>query len=224
MRLTNRSFTSKRHVDRAHVLLQVSSVNEAIRARPSIANVAQQALILGGTAVLGWYYWTLHEAATAQRLAKELLHRTTATARPTSPPAPHKNSVRRGDIIGELSIPRLDMSVMVFEGDDARILKFGAGHIPGTAFPQGSGNVGIAAHRDTYFRQLQTVQSNDSIALRTTAGISHYSVTKTEVVSPSDIAVLARAPGRDLTLVTCYRFYFVGSAPKRFIVVARKVD
>ncbi len=182
------------------------------------------ALILGGTAVLGWHYWTLYEAARAQRLAKEWLNRTTAAARPMSPPAPHKNSVRRGDMIGELSIPRLHMSVMVFEGDDARILKFGAGHIPGTAFPQGSGNVGIAAHRDTYFRPLQAVQPNDRVALKTKAGTSHYSVTKTEVVSPSDVGVLARVPGRDLTLVTCYPFYYVGNAPQRFIVLARKVD
>src|SRR5438105_2548434 len=103
------------------------------------------ALMLGGTAVLGWHYWTLHEAAKAQRLANESLNRTTLAGRSTSAPAPNRNSVRRGDVIGELSIPRLHMSVMVFEGDDARILKFGAGHIPGTAFPQGSGNVGIAA-------------------------------------------------------------------------------
>ena len=58
-------------------------------------------------------------------------------------------------MIGELSIPRLQISVMVFEGDDARVFKFGAGHIPGTALPQGSGNVGIAAHRDTYFRRYK---------------------------------------------------------------------
>jgi sortase A len=182
------------------------------------------ALILGGIAVLGWHYWTLHEAARAQRLAKEWLNRTTVAGPSTPPPAPIKNSVHRGDMIGELSIPRLHMSVMVFEGDDARILKFGAGHIPGTAFPQGSGNVGIAAHRDTYFRQLQAVHSNDRIELRSPAGTSHYSVTKTEIVSPVDVGVLARAPGRDLTLVTCYPFYYVGRAPKRFIVFARKVD
>jgi len=113
---------------------------------------------------------------------------------------------------------------MVFEGDDARVLKFGAGHIPGTAFPQGSGNVGIAAHRDTYFRALQGLQSNDRIYLRTPGGTCRYSVTKTEIVSPSDVGVLARAPERDLTLVTCYPFYYVGSAPKRFIALARKVQ
>jgi sortase A len=182
------------------------------------------ALILGGAAVLGWHYWRLHDAAAAQRLAKEWLNRTAVAGRSTPPPVPSRNLVRQGDVIGELDIPRLHISVMVFEGDDARILKFGAGHIPGTAFPQSSGNIGIAAHRDTYFRPLQALQSNDRIDLRTPAGTSHYSVTKTEIVWPSDVGVLARAPGRDLTLVTCYPFYYVGNAPKRFIVHARKIE
>jgi sortase A len=57
--------------------------------------------------------------------------------------------VRRGDIVGEIEIPRLHLSMMIFEGDDAGILKRGAGHIPGTALPHGSGNIGIAAPLDT---------------------------------------------------------------------------
>src|SRR5258708_30031319 len=117
----------------------------------------------------------MQEAARARGLAKEGRTGTPQAARSASPPDPKKNRIRRGDMIGELSIPRLYMSVMVFEGDDARILKFGAGHIPGTAFPQGSGNVGIAAHRDTYFRPLQAVQPNDRVAFKTKAGTSHYS-------------------------------------------------
>jgi sortase A len=131
--------------------------------------------------------------------------------------------VRRGDAIGELEIPRLQMSVMVFEGDDAGILRQGAGHIPGTALRSGSGNIGIAAHRDTYFRSLRVVPANDVIALKTPAGTSRYAVTETKIVRPSDVGVLARAPGRDLTLVTCYPFYYVGNAPERFIVHARKI-
>jgi sortase A len=131
--------------------------------------------------------------------------------------------VRRGDVVAEIDVPRLDLSVMVFEGDDAGILKQGAGHIPGTALPPGNGNIGIAAHRDTYFRPLRTIHANDLIALRTRAGTSRYAVTGTEIVPPSDIGVLAPAPGRDLTLVTCYPFYYVGNAPKRFIVHARKI-
>src|SRR5437879_3818718 len=176
------------------------------------------ALVVGGAVVLAWHSWTLYQQAAAQRLAKEWLRRTSAISRPTpAPPA------RRGDVIGELEIPRLQLSVMVFEGDDVGILGQGAGHIPGTALPPGSGNIGIAAHRDTYFRPLRAIHANDVIALKPPAGTSRYAVTETEIVRPSAIGVLSRAPGRDLTLVTCYPFFYVGSAPQRFIVHARKI-
>ena len=176
------------------------------------------ALLVGGAVVLAWYSWTLYQRAAAQRLAKEWLNRAPETYRPApSPP------LRRGDVIGELDIPRLQLSVMVFEGDDPGILGHGAGHIPGTALPAGSGNIGIAAHRDTYFRPLRAIHANDVIALRTPAGTSRYTVTETEIVRPSAVGVLSHAPGRDLTLVTCYPFFFVGSAPERFIVHARKI-
>ena len=130
------------------------------------------ALMVGGAVVLASYSWTLHERDVAQRLARERLNTITEPHRP-APPAP----VRHGDVIGELDIPRLQLSVMVFEGDDAGILSQGAGHIPGTALASGSGNIGIAAHRDTYFRPLRAVQTNDVIALKTPAGTSRYAVT-----------------------------------------------
>jgi sortase A len=176
------------------------------------------ALIVGGAVVLAWYTWTLYQRATVQRLAKEWLSRTPEIHR-SAPALP----MLRGDVIGELDIPRLRLSVMVFEGDDAGILSKGAGHIPGTALPPGSGNIGIAAHRDTYFRPLRGIHANDVITLTTPASTSRYEVTETEIVRPSAIGVLSRTPGRDLTLVTCYPFYFVGSAPERFIVHARKI-
>jgi len=177
------------------------------------------ALIVGGAVVLAWYSWTLHERTSAQRRAKEWLNRATVVHRPAPVPP-----VRRGDVIGELEIPRLQLSVMVFEGDDAGILSQGAGHIPGTALPPGSGNIGIAAHRDTYFRPLRVIHANDIICLKTPAGTSQYAVTETKIVRPSEVGVLANAPGRDLTLVTCYPFYYLGNAPERFIVHARKVS
>jgi sortase A len=180
------------------------------------------ALIFGGVAVLAWYGWTVHQRSAAQQRAKQWLSRTTAVHRSTSPRSTSPPPVRRGDVVGELDIPRLRLSVMVFEGDDAGILSQGAGHIPGTALRSGSGNIGIAAHRDTYFRPLREVHANDVITLKTPAGVSQYSVTETEIVRPSNVGVLSRAPGRDLTLVTCYPFYYVGNAPERFIVHARK--
>jgi sortase A len=181
-------------------------------------------LIIGGAAFLVSYWWTLHERTLAQQRAKEWLDRTTAIRRPAPmpdvPPAP---PVRRGDVVGELAIPRLQVSVMVFEGDDAAILKQGAGHIPGTALPAGDGNVAIAAHRDTYFRPLRAIRANDVITLKTPAGTSWYAVSEYRIVRPSDVSVLAQAPGRNLTLLTCYPFFYVGSAPERFIVHARKI-
>src|SRR5258708_5679352 len=176
------------------------------------------ALIIGGAAFWGCYFWTQHEQAAVQERAKNWLMRAPA-ARPLAP----RPTVRRGDAIGELDIPRLHVSVMVFEGDDAGILRLGAGHIPGTALPPGSGNIGIAAHRDTYFRPLRVIQVNDVITLKTAVGVSRYAVTETKIVRSSNIGVLARASGRDLTLVTCYPFYYIGRAPERFIVHARKV-
>jgi len=178
------------------------------------------ALILGGAVVLAYYSYTRHEQAEVQRRAKEWLGK--ASVGHSSQPAPAP-PVRRGDVVGEIEVPRLHLSVMIFEGDDARILERGAGHIPGTALPSSSGNVGIAAHRDTYFRPLRDIHPDDVIAVKTPAGTSRYAVTETEIVPPSDIGVLAPAYGRDLTLVTCYPFYYVGSAPKRFIVHARRI-
>jgi sortase A len=162
----------------------------------------------------------MHQQAAAQLQAKEWLARAMAMHRPAPAPAA---SVHRGDVIGELDIPRLRISVMVFEGDDAGILAEGAGHIPGTALRPGSGNIGIAAHRDTYFRPLRAIHANDVIALKTPAGISRYAVTDTGIVRPSDVGVLSPASGRDLTLVTCYPFYYVGRAPERFIVHAQRI-
>jgi sortase A len=182
------------------------------------------ALFIGGAAFLGFYISMRHTAGRAQRDAQEWLSRTLA-ARQAAPKAsgPQHRHLKHGDVLGRLTIPRLDLSVMVFEGDDATILKRGAGHIPATSSPPESGNLGIAAHRDTYFRPLRLIRPNDVIEFTTAEGVSRYTVTDIEIVGPSDRQVLAKAPGRDLTLVTCYPFYYLGSAPKRWIVHAKQI-
>ena len=94
---------------------------------------------------------------------------------------------------------------------------------PGTAFPGEPGNVGIAGHRDTFFRLLRSIQRNDAITVSTVRGIYRYRVATTKVVGPEDVQVLYPT-GRDvLTLVTCFPFDYVGSAPKRFIVQAYRL-
>lgn len=127
-----------------------------------------------------------------------------------------------GEVIGKLEIPRLGMSVMIVQGDGSRDLRRALGHIPGTALPWQPGNVGIAGHRDTFFRPLRLIRPNDTITLSTLEGAYRYRVISTEVVTPGDIQVLRPTTSDVLTLVTCFPFYYVGSAPKRFIVRAQR--
>lgn len=132
--------------------------------------------------------------------------------------------LKTGSVLGELQIPRVGIDTLVLEGDTSGILREGAGHIPGTALPGGhDGNVGIAAHRDTYFRPLRFIHPGDMIVLKTPAGSYQYRVQFTRVVEPSDVAVLKSTKQPTLTLVTCYPFYFVGHAPHRFIVRATQI-
>jgi sortase A len=138
---------------------------------------------------------------------------------PNETPAPAGPPPRRS-VIGRLEIPRLNLAVMVREGADEGTLSRAVGHIPGTALPGNIGNVGLAGHRDTFFRALRNIQADDMISLETTAGTYRYVVKSTRIVTPRDVSVLKASGGETLTLVTCYPFYYVGSAPKRFIVHA----
>jgi len=136
---------------------------------------------------------------------------------------PLRLSVREGSPLSRLDIPRLGISVVVVEGVTTRDLRLGLGHVPGTAFPDEFGNVGIAGHRDTFLRQLRKIHPHDLITLTTLAGSYQYSVDWTRVVRPRDVAVLDPVEEPILTIVTCYPFYWVGSAPERFIVRAKQV-
>lgn len=178
------------------------------------------ALLLCGAAVLCWCAWVGRETSAVQTRAQQELQRTPTPGTPLLPQAPPA----RGALIGQLAIPRLHLSVMVLEGDDARTLRVAAGHIPGTALAPHGGNIGIAAHRDSFFRPLRSIRAHDLVTLTTPAGVSRFIVSDFEVVRPTDVKVLAPAPGRDLTLVTCYPFAYIGRAPRRFVVHARQVS
>ena len=139
-----------------------------------------------------------------------------------SPPKVPGTSAMSG-LIGRIEIARLGLSVMVIEGDDGKALRRAAGHVPGTSLPGQRGNVGITAHRDTFFRPLRNIQMDDVITVTTLEGTYRYRVVATKVVSPEDVSVLDSTGDEILTLVTCHPFYFVGAAPNRFIVRAERV-
>lgn len=140
------------------------------------------------------------------------------------PQAPPRKLLEEGELVGRIEIPRLGISTIVLEGVDTRTLRRGVGHIPETAPPGADGNVGLAAHRDSFFRGLKDIRKNDIIRIKTLDGTYRYRVESTEIVDPEDTQVLANTGLPELTLVTCYPFYYVGSAPNRFIVHAQRVD
>jgi len=139
---------------------------------------------------------------------------------PAPPPAAKRPKLAEGDLVGRLEIPRLNLSVMVMEGIGKKTLMLGAGHIPATSYPGLPGNSGIAAHRDTFFRKIRHIQENDVIRFTSPHGVLTYRVKTTSIVKPTDVHVLNPTPQETMTLVTCYPFFYVGSAPKRFVVQA----
>jgi sortase A len=127
-------------------------------------------------------------------------------------------------LVGRIEIPRIHTSAMVAEGASPRVLRRAVGHVPGTALPGQDGNVALAGHRDTFFRRLGGLKEGDLIRLTTPGGQYWYAVRFTDIVDPDETWVLEPSMGQTLTLVTCYPLHFVGAAPKRFIVRARRLE
>jgi sortase A len=198
----------------------------------------ERGLLLVAILCLGAWAWAWLEAKYTQAHDSQLLDEARSNAPATTTPAqdtdrldtfqpdanqlgtPPRRQLAEGSLFGRISIPRLDVSTIVLEGVDAATLRRGAGHIPETAISGDRGNVGIAAHRDSFFRALKDVRKNDIVRLETLEGTYRYRVDWTRIVAPDETEVLADTADPELTLVTCYPFYYVGSAPNRFIVRA----
>ncbi len=192
--------------------------------------------LIAGLAAIDYYIWTGvnaklyqayenwkfdHARQEQQRQQKDQQ----AETRPPSqqPPAPVKRH-HTDEVVGRLEIPRLRVAAIVREGVDQGTLAKAVGHIPSTAWPGETGNAALAGHRDTFFRALRNIKKNDKIVVSTLDGDYQYQVQSTTIVMPSDVGVLKpTGAGKELTLVTCYPFYYVGSAPKRFIVHATQI-
>ena len=125
--------------------------------------------------------------------------------------------------IGRIEIPRVGVSAPILEGVDYRTIRRAVGHFPETPLPGHNGNMALAAHRTTHFWGLRNIRIGDEITITTTGAAFRYRVDKLWVVDPEDVSVLDSTSSRVLTLVTCFPFDYVGSAPQRFIVRARAV-
>jgi len=129
-----------------------------------------------------------------------------------------------GALVGRIEVPRLDLSAVVFEGTTEDTLSRGVGHLTGSALPGGAGNLVLAGHRDTFFRPLKNIRVGDTIKVGGPSGEFDYRVDSTEIVNPDATEVLQPGNGEKLTLITCYPFSYIGSAPQRFIVTATRLS
>jgi sortase A len=192
--------------------------------------------ILGATLLAVYFgagYWGEHQRrdglasfAQAQALAPVEWQRDPQAdaAVPARMPSAAEAQATQDAVIAVLRIPGIELEVPVYQGTTEHVLRRGAGLVEGTALPGSAGNVGIAAHRDTHFRGLKDVAIGDLIELGTPEKTEVYRITAMEVVGPGDVHVLDDTGEAVLTLVTCYPFYFVGSAPQRYIVRAAVAD
>ena len=186
----------------------------------SLARWMQRISIAAGFIILGycaadWLNSRMQQAAGNRELDRILNQQPETAVQSTIP---------EGDLVGKVEIPNLHLSAVVFQGTSDRILDRGIGHLDGSALPGETGNVVLAAHRDTFFRSLRNIHQGDEITFTTPSGPREYEVESTEIVDPTDISVAGKTANPTLTLITCYPFYFVGHAPKRFIVKARDMD
>jgi sortase A len=206
----------------------LSLPREAIR---SGARSFERALFLVAFLALGYVAWMeldrlAYQRTESARFARAVAESATASmgakgsfgasaVRERKPPA--------SGLIGRLTIPAANVDAIVTEGVDDPILDRAVGHLPNTPLPGEAGNVALAGHRDTFFRGLAKLELGDSIELVTTAGTYDYVVEDLRIVEPTETQVLAPGPSPTLTLITCYPFRYIGSAPQRFIVRAREI-
>ncbi|MBT8131815.1 MAG: class D sortase [Gammaproteobacteria bacterium] len=128
-------------------------------------------------------------------------------------------------VVGVFYAPEIGIEAPLLQGTDDVALDAGLGWLEKTAFPGETGNAAIAGHRDSFFRRLGQLQAGDTVTVRTLRGSFSYRVTGYSIVEPADVSVLQPVSNKALlTLITCYPFRYVGSAPQRYIVHGELID
>ena len=183
--------------------------------RASLLRWIERVLLGAGFACLAASVWTVSERTWFQKRYSVMDY--------TAPAPAGAESVRPGPL-GRIEIPRVGVSAVILDGVEGRTLRRGVGHVPGTAYPGSSGGrIALAAHRDTFFRNLRLVRAGDTVKLTVPGKTAIYQVERTEVVKPWQTEVLEPVDDDVLTLLTCFPFTYLGKAPERFVVEARRV-
>jgi len=177
-------------------------------------------LWIAGCLSIGYCAFIWGRAQFDQAQANWTLEHVLPGAPGTGVPTDVPKGAAEGSLVGRIDIPRLDLSAIVFEGTSDDTLARGVGHLRGSAAPGERGNLVLAGHRDTFFRDLRGIREGDKIRVKAPDGEYQYTVDSTSIVQPDQIEVIQPSDDAILTLVTCYPFTYIGNAPERFIVRA----
>jgi sortase A len=214
----------------------MKAVVQASETTVTMLRIVSLVLVVAGLVCILYVGWSIYDqvrfqAVENQRFEAELTALPVGAAPSSDPrvsfpstarPVPGLLTASDSRTIGRLEIPRLNLSVMIGEGVDSATLRRAAGHVPRTALPGEPGNFVVAAHRDTLFRPLRNIRIGDAIAIRTRNGTFRYVVDSVQIVAPDYLRVLEPTSQESCTLITCFPFDYVGSAPRRFVVRASR--
>ena len=197
--------------------------SEAARSFSPVLRALHWATLAVGGALLAWPAFVTVESSYAQWSGQRMLASTSSGTQEQilirKPKAARRSATpAKGAVLGSFEIPRLKLSYVLLEGTDNRTLDKSIGHVEGTAGVGESGNVGIAGHRNTHFRKLEWIRRGDTIVLKSAGAEYRYQVEWIRLFNPTDLEVLDPEHGPSVTLVTCFPFEYVGSAPLRYIV------
>jgi sortase A len=205
---------------------------------PNLLRALERLSLVGGICLLAWPVFVVADSAYVQWSGKRQLERAAqgaafAQSRQAAPQKPTETIVVRkpgsvpattlppGSVLGSIGVPRLGLSYVLLEGTDNRTLDKSVGHVEGTAAVGSAGNISVAGHRNTHFRKLEWIHRDDDIIVTAPNGSRYnYRVEWIRLFKPADIQVLDASHGPALTLITCFPFEYVGSAPLRLIVRA----
>jgi sortase A len=199
------------------------------------------ALIIAGIAVMAVGIWQITNAKIqtndALNKAKQMLaEKKTITPKSNnkaqSQPAIQQKNVQNiqqpskpaitGDTIGILEIPRIKAELPIVEGTDPNDLAKGVGHYKGSSLPSQHGQIVLSGHRDTVFRKLGELKIGDPLIVQIPNGSFTYKITHTKIVDENDTSIITlQKQYEELILTTCYPFYYIGNAPKRYIIYAK---
>ncbi|WP_449537887.1 class D sortase [Ferdinandcohnia sp. Marseille-Q9671] len=179
-------------------------------------------ILIVGVGVIGYASWDIMyskaEANETYEEAKKVIEE------PVLEKSRERFVPEQGDIVGLLSIPKIQADLAIVEGTDPNELRKGVGHYKGSYYPDEDGQIVLSGHRDTVFKRVGELEVGDEMIVEVPYGEYSYQITHTEIVDADDMTIITlQNEKEELIVTTCYPFGYMGDAPYRYIIYAEEM-